>query len=118
MFLSCTAVLVTTIIYHGAHCIGHERWADRVMMKCAACPTLYTRPAMLLQSQKAGFTLICTHVRMYHAQIRLHRRSSIGFVANQDFSTGQHAPSILHMIGAIVHTAAASILAMGREGND
>jgi hypothetical protein len=33
MCASCTVVLVTTIIFHGAHCVGYAKWADSVMMK-------------------------------------------------------------------------------------
>ena len=29
----CIVMLLTTIVFHGAHCLGHERWADRVFMK-------------------------------------------------------------------------------------
>ena len=33
---SSCLLLLTTIIFHGTHCIGHSVWADRVFMKCAA----------------------------------------------------------------------------------
>ena len=31
MKLACSGVLLTTIVYHGAHTAGHEQWANRFM---------------------------------------------------------------------------------------
>jgi len=31
MQLSCAVVLLTTVVYHGAHTAGHERWASKFM---------------------------------------------------------------------------------------
>ena len=95
--------LITTFIFHGAHCLGHERWANQTFMKYdVSVVVTYVFCSMLMTSRDAYMFCIPGIAASFGIWLL-----TFGVLKGLPFNPVQCA---IHVAGIVIHSHAASFV--------